>query len=51
MAEVLGQKHVKLYPASMVDWTQSPVSLPMDNVPGRAKQLLIDAKLWVDKYF
>lgn len=50
LSEVLGQKHVKLYPGSMVDWTQSPVALPMDNVPGRAKQLLIDAKLWLDKY-
>lgn len=50
LSEVLGQKHVKLYPGSMVDWTQSPVTLPMDNVPNRAKQLLVDAKLWVDKH-
>jgi len=49
LSEVLGQKHVRLYPGSMVDWTQNPVALPMDNVPNRAKQLLIDAKLWVDK--
>ncbi len=49
LSEVLGQKQVKLYPGSMVDWTQSPVALPMDNVPNRAKQLLVDAKLWVDK--
>lgn len=50
LSEVLGQKHVKLYPGSMVDWTQSPVALPMENVPNRAKQLLVDAKLWVDKH-
>ncbi len=49
LSEVLGQKQVKLYPGSMVDWTQSPVALPMDNVPNRAKQLLVDVKLWVDK--
>lgn len=49
LSEVLGQKHVRLYPGSMVDWTQSPVALPMDNVPNRARQLLIDARLWVDR--
>lgn len=49
LSEVLGQKHVKLYAGSMVDWTQSPVALPMDNVPNRAAQLLVDAKLWADK--
>lgn len=47
--EVLGQKNVKLYPGSMVDWTQDARALPMSNVPNRAKQLLIDAKLWADK--
>lgn len=47
--EVLGRKNVKLYPGSMVDWTQDARALPMSNVPNRAKQLLIDAKLWADK--
>lgn len=37
MSEILGQKNVKLYPGSMVDWTQAPDALPMDNVPGRTK--------------
>ena len=46
LSEVLGQKHVKLYPGSMVDWTQSVEALPMDNAPNRAQQLLVDAKLW-----
>jgi hypothetical protein len=32
----------------MQDWSQD-ASLPMSNVPNRAKQLLIDAKLWSDK--
>ena len=50
LSEVLGEKNVRLYPGSMVDWTQSAVALPMDNVPGRAKQLLVDAKLWAAKH-
>ncbi len=51
LSEVLGQKNVKLYPGSMVDWTQDTRALPMSNVPGRGRQLLIDAKLWTDKTF
>lgn len=51
MSEVLGQKDVKLYAGSMTDWTLDPNGLPMANVPSRAKQLLIDAKIWVDKAF
>ncbi|HET8748938.1 MAG TPA: rhodanese-like domain-containing protein [Ramlibacter sp.] len=49
MHEILGMKHVKLYPGSMVDWTQDARALPMSNVPNRAKQLLIDAKMWAGK--
>jgi thiosulfate/3-mercaptopyruvate sulfurtransferase len=51
MSEVLGQKNVKLYAGSMVDWTQDPAELPMDNVPNRLEQLFIDAKLWADRTF
>ncbi len=40
LSEVVGQKNVKLYPASLAEWTQSPTPLPMDNVPGRGEQLL-----------
>ena len=50
-SEIAGHKNVKLYPGSMVDWTQDPQGLPMANVPGRAKQLLIDAKLWAERTF
>lgn len=50
MSEVLGQKNVKLYPASMTEWSRDP-SLPMANVPSRVAQLVIDAKLWADKTF
>lgn len=51
MSEVLGKKNVKLYPGSMVSWSQDPRALPMANVPGRLQQLLIDARLWADKTF
>jgi len=49
LSEVLGQKQVKLYPGSMVEWTKQAEALPMDNVPNRLKALLIDAKLWAEK--
>lgn len=51
LSEVLGQKNVKMYPGSMVSWSQDPRALPMSHVPGRGKQLLIDAKFWADKVF
>jgi thiosulfate/3-mercaptopyruvate sulfurtransferase len=35
----------------MVDWTQAPQALPVANEPGRARQLLIDAKLWAARTF
>jgi thiosulfate/3-mercaptopyruvate sulfurtransferase len=47
-SELLGQTNAKLYAGSMQDWSQD-ASLPMSNVPNRAKQLMIDAKLWSDK--
>jgi thiosulfate/3-mercaptopyruvate sulfurtransferase len=51
LSEVLGQKQVKLYPGSMVDWTQDPAALPMDNVPNRLEQLAIDYRFWVARTF
>ncbi|MDE2605352.1 MAG: sulfurtransferase [Burkholderiales bacterium] len=51
LSEVAGRKNVKLYPGSMVDWTQAPGALPVANEPGRAKQLLIDAKFWAARTF
>ena len=51
MSEVLGQKGVKLYPGSMAEWSQDPNNLPMDNVPSRAKQLMMEAKAWADRNF
>ncbi len=49
LSEVAGQKNVKLYAGSMVDWTQNPLAALMDNVPSRAKQLAIDARLWAER--
>ncbi|GAB2911789.1 rhodanese-like domain-containing protein [Paralcaligenes ginsengisoli] len=49
LSEVVGQKNVKLYPASLVDWTQASASLPMDNVPGRGKQIIMDLKAWLGR--
>lgn len=49
LSELAGQKNVKLYAGSMVDWTQADGALPMDNVPNRFKQLYIDAKMWIAK--
>lgn len=51
LSEIVGEKNVKLYPGSMVDWTQASVALPMDNVPGRAKKIMSDAKTWASKTF
>ncbi len=51
MSEVLGQKNVKLYAGSIVEWSKDASGLPMANVPSRPKQLLIDAKLWAEKTF
>jgi len=50
LSEVLGLKNSSCIPL-VVSWTQDPRALPMSNVPGRAKQLLIDARLWTDKTF
>jgi thiosulfate/3-mercaptopyruvate sulfurtransferase len=51
LSELAGRKNVKLYAGSMVDWTQDPSALPMDNVPNRLQQLMIDTRLWIDRTF
>jgi thiosulfate/3-mercaptopyruvate sulfurtransferase len=42
LSEVLGQKEVKLYPESMVGWSQA--ELPMTNVPGRLAQFWLQIR-------
>lgn len=39
LSEVLGRENIRLYPESMVEWSQD-ASRPMDNVPGRGTQIL-----------
>ncbi len=51
LSEVAGQKNVRLYAGSMVDFTQNGDGELVANVPGRAQQLLIDAKLWAERTF
>ncbi len=51
LSEVAGQPKVRLYAGSMVDFTQNGDGDLVANVPNRAKQLLIDAKLWVERTF
>jgi len=43
LSELAGLEQVRLYPASMAEWTQSITTLPMDNAPTRFEQ--ITAKL------
>lgn len=49
LSEVAGQKQVKLYAGSMVEWTKDGAESLMANVPGRLQQLAINAKLWADR--
>ncbi len=42
LSEVLGQKDVKLYPESMVGWSQA--GLPMANVPSRLRQFYLQLR-------
>ncbi|KAI5916394.1 sulfurtransferase [Thauera sp. 2A1] len=42
LSEIAGNKNVKLYPESVVEWSKT--DLPMDNQPSRITALLQDAK-------
>lgn len=39
LSEVAGLDNVRMYPASLAEWTQSEQALPMDNVPSRLEQV------------
>lgn len=43
LSEVVGIKNVRLYPASLAEWTHD-AKLPMQNVPGRGEQILMKLK-------
>ncbi len=45
-SELLNEPNVKLYPGSMIDWSQSPAPLPMANEPGRLAQLRYKFMSW-----
>mgnify|MGYP002661891347 CR=1 FL=1 len=48
-SEILGEKNVKLYPGSVVDWSQAPEPLPMANEPGRWDKLRDMLTTWADR--
>lgn len=48
LSEVLGQPNARLYPGSMVDWTQAEAPLPVANQPGRLQQLWYMAANWLN---
>lgn len=47
LSEVLGESNMRLYPGSMVDWTQARTPLPMANEPGRVMQLAYKISNWI----
>jgi thiosulfate/3-mercaptopyruvate sulfurtransferase len=49
LSELAGVEGVKLYPESVVDWSQA--GLPMDNVPGRVEWLWLSTKKWFERTF
>jgi thiosulfate/3-mercaptopyruvate sulfurtransferase len=51
LSEWLGWSQVKLYPGSMVEWTQHQTALPLSNEPRRWSQLWLDAQLWYQQRF
>ena len=46
---MLGEKNVKLYPGSVIDWSQAPEPLPMANEPGRWDKLRDMLTTWADR--
>ncbi len=48
-SELLGQRDVKLYPGSVIDWSQAPEPLPMVNEPGRLDKLRDMLVTWAQR--
>jgi thiosulfate/3-mercaptopyruvate sulfurtransferase len=46
LSEIAGQPNTKLYAGSMVDWTQAPQALPLENAPSRGTQLARAVQGW-----
>lgn len=49
LSELAGVPGVKLYPGSVVDWSQA--GLPMDHVPGRIEWLWLSTRKWLQETF
>lgn len=49
LSEVLARPGVRLYPGSMVDWTQAASPLPVANEPGRLTQLGYKITNWLSR--
>lgn len=47
--ELLGQPDVRLYPGSVIDWSQAPEPLPMMNEPGRWQKLRHMLLFWAHR--
>lgn len=48
LSEVVGLPNVKLYPASMTEWSQA--ALPMENVPSRGRQIINQLKRLISSF-
>ena len=46
LSEIAGQPNTKLYAGSMVDWTQAPQALPLENAHSRGTQLARSVLNW-----
>lgn len=49
LTELLGYDDVRMYPGSMVDWTNASEPLPMAHEPGRAEQLRFMVMDWAHR--
>lgn len=49
LSELAGLTDVRLYPASLAEWTQDSSSLPMDNTPSRLQQIKTKFSKLVDE--
>lgn len=39
LSEIVGLDNVRMYPASLAEWSQSDIALPMSNTPSRGEQI------------
>lgn len=51
LSQLLGRDDVRMYPGSMVDWTNAPAPLPMMHEPSRGAQLRYMVLDWLHRNF